>query len=86
MGGALTVKVECYSGVEYAGWPLAVVTGQERLPIAKILSEEYTPQGKRFRALLEDGRQIELDYCESDDTWKVTGLPERKSARTKQKQ
>jgi hypothetical protein len=84
MGGALTVKVECYSGVEYAGWPLVVLHGLDRLPIVKILSEEYTPQGKRFRTLLEDDRQLELDYCEFDDTWKVTGLPERKSARKKQ--
>lgn len=73
MDGPLTLKVECYSGSEYANRPTAVIIKQERLTIRRILSEEYTPNGKRFQVVLDDGRPLVMEYRELTDTWMYTG-------------
>jgi hypothetical protein len=74
MDGALTVEVECYSGSAYANRPRAIRLGSERLTIETVISEAYTPQGKRFSVRLTDGRIVGLDYLEVHDLWKATGL------------
>jgi len=73
MDGALTFKVECYSGSEYASRPMAIFYNGQRMIISSVLSEEYTPEGKRFQVVLEDGRPLVLDYYELTDTWIYTG-------------
>ena len=73
MDGPLTIKVECYSSSEYANWPTVVIINQEKLTIKRILTEEYTPNGKKFQVVLEDGRPLVLEYRELEDTWTLTG-------------
>jgi len=73
MDGALTFKVECFSGTEYANRPTAVFYNGRRWIISRVLSEEYTPDGKRFQVVLEDGRPLVLEYCELTDKWMYTG-------------
>jgi hypothetical protein len=73
MDGPLTVKVECYSGSEYANRPTAIFYNGKRQAISRVLTEEYTPDGKRFQVVLEDGRPLVLEYCELTDTWMYTG-------------
>jgi hypothetical protein len=74
MGDALTVSVECYSGAAYAERPVAISFGSERWLIEQVLRAERTPQGKHFKAVLVDGREVALEYFEHEDLWKVTGL------------
>lgn len=73
MDGPLTVSVECYSGFDYANWPTAVVYNGRRMNISRVLAEEYTPDGKRFHVVLEDGRPLMLEYRELEDAWMLTG-------------
>jgi hypothetical protein len=73
MDGALTFKVECYSGSKYTNRPTAVLYNQERLTIGRILAEEYTPNGKRFQIELDDGCPLVLEYRELTDKWIYTG-------------
>jgi hypothetical protein len=73
MDGPLTFKVECYSGSEYANRPTAIIYNEKRQTISRVLSEEYTPDGKRFHVVLEDGRHLVLEYLELTDTWMYTG-------------
>jgi hypothetical protein len=73
MDGPLTFKVECYSGSEYASRPTAIFYNGQRMIISRVLSEEYTPDSKRFQVVLEDGRPLMLEYRELTDTWMYTG-------------
>jgi hypothetical protein len=73
MGETLIVQVECYSDTAYADRPLAVIVEQKRIPVARVLAENLTPTGKHFRVELQDGRLVELNYEENEDSWRMTG-------------
>jgi hypothetical protein len=74
VGGSLTIKVECYSSSEYTNRPMVIVIGEQRFTVVKLLTENYTPEGKHFRVELDDGRVLDLSYLEVEDTWKAAGL------------
>ncbi len=63
--------VECRSESTYAEKPIALTWEGERLPIAEVLSQWRTPQGRSFRVRTEDGRAFELTYHEAGDEWRV---------------
>jgi hypothetical protein len=72
--GAVIVQVECHSGVSYADRPVAVIYKEDRQFVARLISEERTPTGKRFHVILENKQEVELSYNESEDVWYATGL------------
>jgi len=74
--GDQVVKVECYSGSAYAERPTALVIGRQRIAVKRCLQSARTPQGKAFTILLNNDLIVKLDYCEKDDRWNATGLPD----------
>jgi hypothetical protein len=65
------VKVECHSGYTYAEKPIAVEMDGNHLEIMKIIAESRTSSGRKFTVRLKDGKEIELDYDENKDEWKI---------------
>jgi hypothetical protein len=63
--------VECRSDNEYAGRPRALYWEGQRLEIESLLASWRTPQGKRFRVRLLDGRIFEVEYDETNDGWTI---------------
>ena len=74
MGDNLIVEVECYSGSAYGERPRAIIFEKTRLQVNKILSEQRSPEGKQFKVLLEDEREVVLKYDVNKDLWQVDGL------------
>jgi hypothetical protein len=68
------VRVECHSGYTYPERPIAVEMDGERQEIAQIVSEARTPSGNYFRVKMTDDREVDLEYDEEKDEWKITNL------------
>lgn len=64
-------NVECYSGIEYAEYPVAFDYQGERIQIAEILERQRHPTGKRFLVRTADSHIFEISYDEPQDTWLV---------------
>ena len=69
MAGHVGVRVECYSGHEYAERPSAVHWEGVRLQVTEIESSWRTPEGMSFRVRLQDGRACMLAYSALADSW-----------------
>jgi hypothetical protein len=63
--------VECYSGVEYAEYPVSFEWQGVRLQIAEILGRRRHPGGKSFRVRIMDERIFELFYEEESQAWQI---------------
>jgi len=63
--------VECYSGVEYAEYPVSFEWQGVRLSIAEILARWRHPGGKSFRVRTVDERVFELTYEEESQAWRI---------------
>jgi hypothetical protein len=70
MGGT-TLNVECHSGGEYAEYPKAVTLDGKRLEVKKILHQWRSQSGKCFRLLLENEAEVQIEYDEGSDCWKL---------------
>ena len=73
-GRAMTRRVECYSGVEYAERPTAFEWEGRRLEVETVLAQWRTPEGRRFRVRVRDGQTFELTYVKSHDEWQIHQL------------
>jgi hypothetical protein len=71
LGDELAPTVECHSGYDYAGRPLALHWQGGRLVISEVENAWRSPEGKCFRVRTEDGRRFELVYNEQNDEWRV---------------
>jgi len=76
MDDHVSLRVECYSGHEYAERPTALYCGDQRLEIMKVEDGWRTPNGKAFRVRLEDGRACVLTYSATSDEWTADWIPE----------
>lgn len=63
--------VECYSGVEYAERPRALIWEGQRLEIVDIIESSLVPEGKRFRVGTTDDGAFELIYNQAEDNWQI---------------
>ena len=63
--------VSCYSGHSYAVRPKSFTWQDEVHQVSAVISEEHTPQGKRFLVKTPDGDLFYLDYDINDDSWLV---------------
>lgn len=63
--------VECHSGFAYGERPIALQWEGDRLAIEEVEAAWRSPDGRRFRVRVEDGRVFELTYVELDDTWQI---------------
>jgi hypothetical protein len=66
-----TNRVECRSDHAYLGSPLAFYWHEERLEVAKIVSESHNPAGYTFRVLNEEYGCFELIYNLNTSEWSV---------------
>jgi hypothetical protein len=64
--------VECHSGHEYAGRPVALTWAGERFEVETIIAEWRTPESKGFRVQAVGEGIFELVYNQVSDTWEVT--------------
>lgn len=62
--------VECRAGYGACDHPTAVFLEGKRYEVLKILAEWRTPLAKRYRLLLENGAQIEVELTEEKD-WHI---------------
>jgi hypothetical protein len=72
--GDQVVKVACYSGYAYAERPIAMFWCGNRYPISRCLRSQFTPNGKSFEVILDNGWQIRLEYLNRQDLWTANGL------------
>lgn len=63
------VRVECYSGYQYAQEPRAVETPQGRAEVVSVVRRWREPRGPAFRVRLSDGANATLVYDEALDQW-----------------
>lgn len=70
----MKTSVECYSGVEYAERPTALMWEGQRLAIEEIERRWREPGGPAFRVRTKDGRRFQLRYDEQDNTWTIHAL------------
>lgn len=63
------VRVECYSGYQYAQEPRAVERPEGRAEVVAVLRRWREPQGSLFRVRLSDGTETTLVYDEAQDQW-----------------
>ncbi|MDH7488722.1 MAG: hypothetical protein QHH80_04350 [Anaerolineae bacterium] len=63
------VRVECYSGYQYAQEPRAVERPEGRAEVASVLRRWREPRGPAFRVRLADGNEATLRYDEALDQW-----------------
>jgi hypothetical protein len=73
--GDQVVEVQCYSGASYAERPIALIWQGSQYKISSVLSSQFTPSGKRFEVVLENGCTISLYYQTNSDLWTASGLP-----------
>ena len=66
--------VECYSGSEYAEYPLSFQSEGLCLKVEEILERRRTPSGKTFRVRAADDQIYALHYNEAGDKWQVEAL------------
>jgi hypothetical protein len=64
-------NVECYSGSEYAEYPIAFEYQGERLQVTEILRRQRSPTGKSFRVRPAHSLIFELHYDEAGDVWLI---------------
>jgi hypothetical protein len=64
-------RVECHSEYTYAERPVAIHWEGQRLLIAAIDSHWRTPDAKKFKVRVEDGRFFELSYRENLGEWHI---------------
>lgn len=67
----MTDGVECYSGIEYAERPAAFRWRRDRRTVARVITEERTPAGKRFLVVDDRADQFILSYESLPDRWRV---------------
>lgn len=67
----MTDVVECRSDSDYAGRPRAFFWQGQRLEVESIVASWRTPQGKRFRVRVQDGRNFDVSYDETCDEWNI---------------
>jgi hypothetical protein len=67
----MTSPVECYSGVEYAEYPVSFEWQGVRLQIAEILARRRHPGGKSFCVRTTDDRVFELLHEEESQVWRI---------------
>lgn len=65
------VRVECYSGYQYAQEPRAVEGPEGRAEVVAVLRRWREPQGPAFRVRLSDGADATLIYDEALDQWYI---------------
>lgn len=65
------VRVECYSGYQYAQEPRIVERPEGRAEIVAVLRRWREPQGPAFRVRLSDGTEATLIYDEALDRWYI---------------
>jgi len=63
--------VNCRSESTYAQRPIAIFWEGQRLPVARVLAEWHTPQGRVFRLLTEDEWVFTATYQIERDEWLV---------------
>ncbi len=63
------IRVECYSGYEYAQEPRAVYRPEGRAEVVSVLRRWREPRGPAFRVRLSDGAEATLIYDEALDRW-----------------
>jgi len=63
------VRVNCYSGRDYADRPVSFVLEDQTYEIETILKEWKEPGTKRFRVLARDSNCYELCYNERHIQW-----------------
>ncbi len=68
------IRVECYSGVEYAERPVALTWENQRLTIEVIERQWREPDGPAFRVRAAGGRRFELHYNDYTDAWTIHPL------------
>lgn len=69
MDRPVTGQVICFSSTRYDERPVAFEWQGQRLQVARVLSEERTPQAHRFVVLSEAGTPFRLSYREQEDQW-----------------
>lgn len=69
------VRVECYSGYQYAEEPRAVVHADGRAEVVSVLQRWREPRGPAFRVRLSDESEVVLLYDEGLDQWFITEMP-----------
>ena len=68
---APAVKVECYSGGQYAERPRAFEWQGRRYEVAELLHTWRFPDGPGFRVSTTDNQVFELSYRELNDSWEI---------------
>jgi len=64
-------RVECRSDHAYIGHTVAFYWQEQRLEVAKIISEKQDPSGYLFRVLTEEFGCFDLFYDLNTDEWSV---------------
>jgi len=67
----MILRVRCYSGVEYAEYPVSFEWQGVQLQIVEILARRRYPDGKSFRVRTGEGRIFELFYEEESQAWHI---------------
>lgn len=70
-GSPKDMLVECYAGYEYPQRPAALLWQGKRLVVQQIQGEWRTPEGKKFRACMQDGQVFDLSYSALYDEWRI---------------
>ena len=63
--------VRCHSGYTYAQRPVSFIYKGEEYRVKRILTENRTPDGKKFRVETELGLRFELNFSESTGGWQI---------------
>jgi hypothetical protein len=71
MGENIDAVVHCYSGSEYAERPISFEWQGSLLEVEVMEAQLRTPEGKRFRVWVSDGRHFDLSYDKFIQTWSV---------------
>jgi hypothetical protein len=64
-------KVLCHSSYRYDQRPYSFSWQGEQIPVGEVITEENTPQGRRFLVKTADGGLYSLEYFLELDAWQV---------------
>lgn len=66
------MTVECHSGYDYAGRPIAFDWEGERMQVARIVQAWREPGKKCFLVSTEDEQLFNLQYEERENLWNIS--------------
>ena len=65
----LASEVTCHSGYSYAQRPHTFTWQGKTLTVRAVISEEHSPQGKKFLVKTPEGDLYHLEYDINNDQW-----------------